>query len=138
MLTDEQLMLDFQGGSKEAFTELFARYRQPIYGYFRRRLTDAGRAEELAQETRRYLHRGLAGIRVEMAGHERRSAPAHRGSGHDEWRTPGRDDRPNGRSGQPQAHRNIAPKSVYNFLGTFCALATLPYWKAWSDLPTGD
>ena len=51
MLTDEQLMLDFQGGSKEAFTELFARYREPIYGYFRRRLADAGRAEELAQET---------------------------------------------------------------------------------------
>jgi len=51
MMTDEQLMLDFQRGSKEAFTELFARYRQPIYGYFRRRLADAARAEELAQET---------------------------------------------------------------------------------------
>jgi RNA polymerase sigma-70 factor (ECF subfamily) len=51
MLTDEQLMLDFQRGSKEAFTELFARYREPIYGYFRRRLADAARAEELAQET---------------------------------------------------------------------------------------
>ena len=44
-------MLDFQRGSKEAFTELFARYRQPIFGYFRRRLDDAARAEELAQET---------------------------------------------------------------------------------------
>jgi len=51
MLTDEQLMLDFQRGSKEAFTELFVRYREPIYGYFRRRLADAARAEELAQET---------------------------------------------------------------------------------------
>jgi len=51
MLTDEQLMLDFQRGSKEAFTELFARYREPIFGYFRRRLADAARAEELAQET---------------------------------------------------------------------------------------
>jgi len=51
MLTDEQLMLEFQRGSKEAFTELFARYCQPIYGYFRRRLDDAARAEELAQET---------------------------------------------------------------------------------------
>jgi len=51
MLSDEQLMLDFQRGSKEAFTELFARYREPIYGYFRRRLADAARAEELAQET---------------------------------------------------------------------------------------
>jgi RNA polymerase sigma-70 factor (ECF subfamily) len=51
MLTDEQLMLDFQRGSKEAFAELFGRYREPIYGYFRRRLADAARAEELAQET---------------------------------------------------------------------------------------
>ncbi len=51
MLTDEQLMLEFQRGSKEAFTELYARYREPIYGYFRRRLADAARAEELAQET---------------------------------------------------------------------------------------
>jgi RNA polymerase sigma-70 factor, ECF subfamily len=51
MMTDEQLMLDFQGGSQEAFTELFARYRDPVYGFFRRRLADAARAEELAQET---------------------------------------------------------------------------------------
>jgi RNA polymerase sigma-70 factor, ECF subfamily len=51
MMTDEQLMLDFQGGSKEAFTELFGRYRDPIFGFFRRRLADAARAEELAQET---------------------------------------------------------------------------------------
>jgi RNA polymerase sigma-70 factor (ECF subfamily) len=51
MMTDEQLMLEFQCGLREAFTELFDRYRQPIYGYFRRRLPDAARAEELAQET---------------------------------------------------------------------------------------
>ena len=51
LMTDEQLMLDFQRGSKEAFTELFARYREPIFGFFRRRLADAARAEELAQET---------------------------------------------------------------------------------------
>src|SRR5271169_6120658 len=51
MMTDEQLMLAFQRGSKEAFTELFGRYREPIYGFFRRRLDDAARAEELAQET---------------------------------------------------------------------------------------
>ena len=50
-MTDEQLMLDFQGGSKEAFAELFARYRDPVFGFFRRRLADAPRAEELAQET---------------------------------------------------------------------------------------
>jgi RNA polymerase sigma-70 factor (ECF subfamily) len=51
MMTDEQLMLDFQRGSKEAFTELFGRYREPVFGFFRRRLADAARAEELAQET---------------------------------------------------------------------------------------
>lgn len=38
-------------GSGPAFEELFARYRQPVWGYFRRRLADGARAEELAQET---------------------------------------------------------------------------------------
>ena len=51
MTTDEELMLAFQGGSGEAFTELFQRYRQRIYGFFRRRLQHPARAEELAQET---------------------------------------------------------------------------------------
>jgi RNA polymerase sigma-70 factor (ECF subfamily) len=51
MTTDEQLMLEFQGGSKDAFAELFGRYRDPVHGFFRRRLADAARAEELAQET---------------------------------------------------------------------------------------
>lgn len=49
--SDEQLMGEFQGGSQEAFTELFLRYRNPIYGFFRRRLDQPARAEELAQET---------------------------------------------------------------------------------------
>ena len=51
MATDEQLILEFQKGSREAFTELFLRYRQLIYAFFRRRVTDPARAEELAQET---------------------------------------------------------------------------------------
>ena len=51
MTNDEQLMLAFQAGSNEAFTELFERYREPIYGFFRRRLADPARAEDLAQET---------------------------------------------------------------------------------------
>jgi RNA polymerase sigma-70 factor (ECF subfamily) len=51
MTSDEHLMLEFQQGSREAFTELFERYREPVYGFFRRRLKDAARAEELAQET---------------------------------------------------------------------------------------
>lgn len=44
----------------DAFAELFRRYQQPIYGFFRRRVTDAGRAEELAQETFLALLRGAA------------------------------------------------------------------------------
>jgi RNA polymerase sigma factor (sigma-70 family) len=51
MISDEALMLSFQRGSREAFEELFARYREPLYGFFRRRLTNRDRAEDLAQET---------------------------------------------------------------------------------------
>jgi len=51
MPTDEALMLAFQRGSREAFDELFARYRQLLYGYFRRRLASRERAEDLTQET---------------------------------------------------------------------------------------
>lgn len=51
MNDDEQLMLHFQDGSPDAFGELFDRYRRPIYGYFRRRVRDAARAEELMQDT---------------------------------------------------------------------------------------
>jgi RNA polymerase sigma-70 factor (ECF subfamily) len=50
MPNDENLMLEFQRGSAEAFTELFARYRDVMYGFFRRRVENAARAEELAQE----------------------------------------------------------------------------------------
>jgi RNA polymerase sigma-70 factor, ECF subfamily len=49
--TDEQLMLQFCKGSPEAFTELFNRYKQPIHGFFHRRLFDPSHAEELSQET---------------------------------------------------------------------------------------
>jgi RNA polymerase sigma-70 factor, ECF subfamily len=50
-LTDEQLMHSFCKGSSDAFSELFRRYKQPIYGFFRRRLADPHHAEELTQET---------------------------------------------------------------------------------------
>lgn len=53
--TDEQLMAAFAGGaggaSEDAFQALFRRYRQAVFGFFRRRVLDAGLAEELAQET---------------------------------------------------------------------------------------
>jgi len=44
-------MLEFQAGSRPAFEEVFARYREPLYGFFRRRLTNRERAEDLTQET---------------------------------------------------------------------------------------
>jgi RNA polymerase sigma-70 factor (ECF subfamily) len=58
--SDEQLMLDFQQGSREAFAELFCRYRDPIYGFFRRRLYEVARAEELAQEAFLAALKGVA------------------------------------------------------------------------------
>lgn len=58
MTTDEHLMLEFQRGSREAFTELFERYHDPVHGFFRRRLRDAARVEELAQETFLAILRG--------------------------------------------------------------------------------
>jgi RNA polymerase sigma-70 factor, ECF subfamily len=48
---DERLMLAFSQGSSEAFTELFRRYKQPVFGFFCRRLADPSHAEELTQET---------------------------------------------------------------------------------------
>jgi RNA polymerase sigma-70 factor, ECF subfamily len=49
--TDEQLMLAFSLGASDAFNELFRRYKQPIYAFFRRRVFEPSHAEELAQET---------------------------------------------------------------------------------------
>lgn len=44
-------MLACGRGTAGAFDELFERYRRPIWGYFRRRLDDRARAEELTQDT---------------------------------------------------------------------------------------
>jgi len=49
--SDEQLMVAFSQGATDAFAELFLRYKQPMYGFFRRRVADAALAEELTQET---------------------------------------------------------------------------------------
>jgi RNA polymerase sigma-70 factor (ECF subfamily) len=38
-------------GSSDAFAELFDRYRPAIWGFFRRRVWDRARAEDLVQET---------------------------------------------------------------------------------------
>ena len=49
--SDEQLLVAFRGGAAEAFTELFSRYKQPLFGFFRRRVADPAQADELTQET---------------------------------------------------------------------------------------
>lgn len=49
--SDEDLMLGFSTGNTEDFDELFRRYKQPLFGFFRRRLTDPTQAEELTQDT---------------------------------------------------------------------------------------
>ena len=49
--TDEQLMVAFARGQTDAFNLLFERYKQPLFGFFRRRLDDTPQAEELTQET---------------------------------------------------------------------------------------
>jgi RNA polymerase sigma-70 factor (ECF subfamily) len=48
--SDEHLMLAFSKGSADSFNELFLRYKQPLYGFFRRRTADPSHAEELTQE----------------------------------------------------------------------------------------
>ena len=53
------LILKFQEGSQECLEDLFERYRDPIYGFFRRRVWPDGRAEELAQETWVAVIRGI-------------------------------------------------------------------------------
>jgi RNA polymerase sigma-70 factor (ECF subfamily) len=49
--TDERLMIDLRAGSRSAGETLFERYRGPVWRFFRRRVADAGRAEELAHDT---------------------------------------------------------------------------------------
>ena len=85
MTSDEALMLEFQGGSRAAFEELYARYRKPLYGFFRRRLNNSERAEDLTQESflaviravSRYEPRAsvrtyLSGIALKLLAAERR------------------------------------------------------------------
>jgi RNA polymerase sigma-70 factor, ECF subfamily len=84
---DDQLMLDFQNGSREAFRELFERYRDPLFGFFRRRLENPSRAEELTQECFLALLRNIGryeprtgfrsylyGIAINLVSAERRKA----------------------------------------------------------------
>ncbi len=49
--SDEDLMVAFARGQTDAFSALFTRYKQPLFGFFRRRVADPAQAEELTQET---------------------------------------------------------------------------------------
>ena len=51
MISDEALMLEFQRGSRAAFEEIFARHRDALHGFFRRRLANPAQADDLTQET---------------------------------------------------------------------------------------
>lgn len=61
MISDEALMLDFQGGSRDAFEQLYTRYQCRLCAFFRRRLANTARAEDLTQETFLAVIRGAAG-----------------------------------------------------------------------------
>ena len=50
MRTDDDLMAAVRAGDQAAFETLFERYREPIWRFFRRRLTDAELAADLSQE----------------------------------------------------------------------------------------
>jgi len=43
-VSDEQLMLVFSKGSADSFSELFERYKQPIFGFFRGRVFKSAHA----------------------------------------------------------------------------------------------
>ena len=49
-VTDEALMLALRGGSREAFEVLFDRHRDAVWRFFKRRIDDGARAEELVQD----------------------------------------------------------------------------------------
>lgn len=58
--SDEVLMLAVQAGDPDAYTELFARYRAPIYGYALRLTRQPELAEDVFQDTFLNVHRARA------------------------------------------------------------------------------
>jgi RNA polymerase sigma-70 factor (ECF subfamily) len=95
MTSDEQLILELKQGSEPAFTELFLRYRERVWGFFRRRMNDAAQAEELTQETflavlrgaQRYEPRAsfrayLFGIAFNILAADRRKSVSRQTSAH--------------------------------------------------------
>jgi RNA polymerase sigma-70 factor (ECF subfamily) len=60
VIADDDLMRELKGGSNAALEMLFERYRAAVWQFFRRRLSDPARAEELAQEVFVVLMRNAA------------------------------------------------------------------------------
>jgi RNA polymerase sigma-70 factor (ECF subfamily) len=50
-VSDESLMARVREGETAQFETIFIRYRDPVWRFFRRRVAEASRAEELAQQT---------------------------------------------------------------------------------------
>jgi RNA polymerase sigma factor (sigma-70 family) len=65
--SDEALMAAFQQGSPDAFDPLFERYKQPMFGFFWRRVSDRALAEELTQDTFLAVIRAARRYRPEAA-----------------------------------------------------------------------
>jgi hypothetical protein len=79
--SDEQLMVAFSRGSTDSFGELFSRYKQPMFGFFRRRLRDPAEVECPARfvpvEMRQTGTRGVGnGTRQEAYGGADRESAA--------------------------------------------------------------
>ena len=92
LTSDEELMAAVSGGARAPFEQLFERYRQPIWGFFRRRVPDPAVAEDLAQNVfaalleaaPRYQARGafrsyLFGIAFNVLQAERRKQSSRTG-----------------------------------------------------------
>lgn len=56
--TDEELMLVYQAGDRQAFDELYARYAKPIYNFLRRTAPRVDAADDLFQKTFLHVHTG--------------------------------------------------------------------------------
>src|SRR6478672_8309068 len=50
-ISDEWLMERVRAGETAHFATIFERYREPVWRFFRRRVGEPSRAEELAQQT---------------------------------------------------------------------------------------
>jgi RNA polymerase sigma-70 factor (ECF subfamily) len=98
MTSDEALMLQFRGGRRAAFDELFARHRDAVYGFFRRRVAVRERAEDLTQETFLAVLRGaerweprsavrsyLFGIAFKVLSADRRKSGRETEDGAEPW-----------------------------------------------------